>query len=86
MDIVVGLLMLVVVEEILMDGLGQVKVFINLGGNLMMVWFDQILVYEVMKKFELFVCIDFFYIVIVEFVDYVIVFKFMFEVVGMIVF
>jgi anaerobic selenocysteine-containing dehydrogenase len=45
-------------EEILTDGEGQVKALLNLGGNPMMAWPDQILTFEAMKKLELLVSID----------------------------
>ena len=81
-DTAAGLPTAAAAEEILMDGPGQVKALINLGGNPMMAWPDQILAHEAMKKLELLVCIDPLYTATVELADYVIAPKLTFEAPG----
>lgn len=46
-------------DEILLDGEGQVKVLITLGGNPMSAWPDQQKTYAAMQKLELLVCLDY---------------------------
>jgi anaerobic selenocysteine-containing dehydrogenase len=81
-DTAAGLPTAAAAEEILMEGPGQVKALINLGGNPMMAWPDQILAYEAMKELELLVCIDPLYTATVELADYVIAPKLTFEAPG----
>ena len=71
-DTAAGLPTSAAAEEILMAGPGQVKALINVGGNPMMAWPDQILAHEAMEKLELLVCIDPLYTATVELADYVI--------------
>ncbi len=45
-------------DEILLEGEGQVRALISLGGNPMMAWPDQLKTYDAMRELELFVSID----------------------------
>lgn len=53
-----GLSTAALADEILLDGEGQVKVLISLGGNPMAAWPDQLRTYEAMKKLELNITLD----------------------------
>lgn len=45
-------------EEITIEGEGQVRALINVGGNPMAAWPDQLKTYDAMKALELNVCLD----------------------------
>ena len=45
-------------DEILLEGEGQVKALISVGGNPMMAWPDQLKTHKAMQELELLVCLD----------------------------
>lgn len=53
-----GLTAAALADEILLEGEGQVKALINVGGNPMAAWPDQLKTYEAMKTLDLNVCLD----------------------------
>jgi anaerobic selenocysteine-containing dehydrogenase len=57
-DNVSGLTPAALAEEILLEGEGQVKALISVGGNPMAAWPDQLKTYEAMKKLALNVTLD----------------------------
>ena len=57
-DNAAGLTAAALADEILLEGEGQVKALINLGGNPMAAWPDQLKTYDAMKALALNVCID----------------------------
>ena len=57
-DTVIGLPTAALADEILLDGEGQVKALICIGGNPLMAWPDQEKTLAALKKLELFVCLD----------------------------
>lgn len=65
------MLIVVLVDEIFELGEGQIKVLFCVGGNFIVVWFDQIKMKCVMDEFDFLVCIDVKMFVIFKLVDYI---------------
>lgn len=59
-------------DEILMEGEGQIKALICVGGNPLLSWPDQKKAYKALKNLELLVCIDYKLSATAELADYVI--------------
>ncbi|HEY3700278.1 MAG TPA: molybdopterin-dependent oxidoreductase, partial [Spongiibacteraceae bacterium] len=57
-DTVIGLPTAALADEILLEGEGQVKALICIGGNPLLAWPDQQKTLAALKKLELFVCLD----------------------------
>ncbi len=71
-DNVSGLTAAALADEILLDGEGQVKALISVGGNPMAAWPDQLKTYEAMKKLDLNVTLDIKMSATAKMADYVI--------------
>jgi anaerobic selenocysteine-containing dehydrogenase len=67
-----GLTAAALADEILLDGEGQVKALISVGGNPMAAWPDQLKTYEAMKKLDLNVTLDIKMSATAKLADYVI--------------
>jgi len=59
-------------DEILLEGEGQIKALICLGGNPMVAFPDQDKTYEAMQKLELLVCVDLYKSATAKLADYII--------------
>ncbi|WP_346839441.1 molybdopterin-dependent oxidoreductase [Microbulbifer sp. SAOS-129_SWC] len=59
-------------DEILLEGNGQIKALIVIGGNPLLAWPGQAKAYEALKSLELLVCLDYKMSVTAELADYVI--------------
>lgn len=57
-DNAAGLTAAALADEILLEGEGQVKALISIGGNPMAAWPDQLKTYEAMQALDLNVCLD----------------------------
>ncbi|MBI1182283.1 MAG: molybdopterin-dependent oxidoreductase [Alphaproteobacteria bacterium] len=71
-DNVSGLTAAALADEILLEGDGQVKALISVGGNPMAAWPDQLKTYEAMKKLDLNVTLDIKMSATAKLADYVI--------------
>lgn len=71
-DCASGLSAAALADEILLDGEGQVKALISLGGNPMAAWPDQLRTYKAMKKLALNVTLDIRMSATAKLADYVI--------------
>ena len=81
-DTAAGLPTAALADEILMDGAGQVRALISLGGNPMMAWPDQLKTHQAMQALDLLVSIDPRMTATARLSDYVIAPKLTFEVMG----
>lgn len=70
-------------DEILLEGDGQVRVLICMGGNPMMAWPDQRKTFAAMQKLELLITLDYHMSATAELADYVIAPKLSLETPGM---
>ncbi len=62
----------ILADEILMEGEGQIKALICVGGNPLLAWPGQKKAYEALKNLDLLVCIDYKLAATAELADYVI--------------